>query len=243
MNGPPLVDVQAVAKTYHRRGTAIAALRDVSFQVWAGELVVVAGPSGSGKTTLLNLVAALDWPDRGTITVAGTSLTRLSSAAAARYRNRQVGVIFQAYNLLPQLTALENVLLPMIPAGKPDAERAAELLQAVGLGDRLWHRPAELSGGEQQRVAIARALANDPPLVLADEPTGNLDDENARAVMGLLSQACRQRGAALILVTHDLNAVREADRVLALRGGSLSQASEEVRRETPGGRAHPCSHP
>jgi ABC-type lipoprotein export system ATPase subunit len=132
MNGPPLVDVRAVAKTYHRRGTAIAALRDVSFQVWAGELVVVAGPSGSGKTTLLNLVAALDWPDRGAIIVAGTNLTRLSSAAAARYRNRQVGVIFQAYNLLPQLTALENVLLPMIPAGKPDAERAAALLQAVG---------------------------------------------------------------------------------------------------------------
>jgi putative ABC transport system ATP-binding protein len=227
MNKSSFVDVRSISKTYHRNGTSVEVLRDVSFQVRPGEAVAVTGPSGCGKTTLLNLLAALDRPDRGEITVGDTVVTKLHTWDGARYRNRQIGVIFQSYNLFPRLTALENVLLPMIAAGSPDPKHAAGLLVTVGLGDRTSHRPTQLSGGEQQRVAIARALVNDPPLVLADEPTGNLDDENARAVLDLLTQACLERGKTLILVAHDLSALHKVDRVLELRAGSL--------------RAHPIS--
>jgi ABC-type lipoprotein export system ATPase subunit len=185
-----------------------------------GELALLAGPSGSGKTTLLNLIGALDRPDRGKIIVDGSEITGLSPAAAARYRNEPVGFIFQSYNLLPQLTALENVVLPLLPKRRADRRRAVELLDAVGLSDRSSHRPAELSGGEQQRVAIARALANDPALILADEPTGNLDDDNARNIAELLSSACRERGKTLILVTHDRQMIRPVDRVFDMRDGS-----------------------
>jgi putative ABC transport system ATP-binding protein len=164
----PLVAVQRVTKSYGRGSTAVKALDDVSLEAGLGELVQLTGPSGAGKTTLLNLISALDRPDRGEIFVAGANVTSLSLAKAARYRNEQVGIIFQSYNLLPQLTALENVLLPMIPKGRMDRDRALELLDAVGLVDRSTHRPSQLSGGEQQRVAIARALANDPALILAD---------------------------------------------------------------------------
>jgi len=187
-----------------------------------GEVVLLVGPSGSGKTTLLNLIAALDCPDCGEITVGGSEITRLSRSAAARYRNEHIGFIFQSYNLLPQLTALENILLPMLPQGRLDRRRAVELLDAVGLSERSSHRPAELSGGEQQRVAIARALANEPAIILADEPTGNLDDDNARKVTELLSSACRQRGKSLILVTHDREMIRPADRIFVMQDGSLT---------------------
>jgi ABC-type lipoprotein export system ATPase subunit len=187
-----------------------------------GDVVLLVGPSGSGKTTLLNLIAALDCPDCGEVIVGGSEITRLSRSAAARYRNERVGFIFQSYNLLPQLTALENILLPMLPKGHMDRRRAVELLDAVGLSDRSSHRPAELSGGEQQRVAIARALANDPAIILADEPTGSLDDDNARKVAELLSNACRERGKSLILVTHDRKMIRPVDHVFAMRDGSLT---------------------
>ena len=149
-------------------------------------------------------------------------ITSLSRSAAARYRNERVGFIFQSYNLLPQLTALDNILLPMLPKRRSDRRRAVELLDAVGLSDRSSHRPAELSGGEQQRVAIARALANDPALILADEPTGNLDDDNARKIAELLSRTCRERGKTLILVTHDRQMIRPVDRVFDMRDGSLT---------------------
>jgi len=187
-----------------------------------GEIVLLVGPSGSGKTTLLNLIAALDCPDYGAIIVGGSEITGLSRSAAARYRNAEIGFIFQSYNLLPQLTALENILLPMLPKGRFDRRRAMELLDAVGLSDRGDHRPSELSGGEQQRVAIARALVNEPAIILADEPTGNLDDDNARNVAELLSSACRERGKSLILVTHDREMIRPVDRVFAMRDGSLT---------------------
>jgi ABC-type lipoprotein export system ATPase subunit len=187
-----------------------------------GELALLVGPSGSGKTTLLNLIAALDRPDRGKIIVDELEITGLSRSAAARYRNRRVGFIFQSYNLLPQLTALENILLQMLAKRQLDRRRAAELLDAVGLSDRSTHRPAELSGGEQQRVAIARALANDPAIILADEPTGNLDDDNARKIAELLSRTCRELGKCLILVTHDRKIIRPVDRVFDMRDGSLS---------------------
>jgi ABC-type lipoprotein export system ATPase subunit len=216
------VVVRSVTKTYRRGPRQITALEHVSFDMSQGELALFVGPSGSGKTTLLNLVAALDRPDRGKIIVGELEITSLSRSAAARYRNERVGFIFQSYNLLPQLTALENILLPMLPRRRSDRRRAVELLDAVGLSDRSSHRPSELSGGEQQRVAIARAFANDPAIILADEPTGNLDDDNARRIAELLSSACRERGKSLILVTHDREMIRPADRVFDIRAGSLT---------------------
>ena len=216
------VVVRSATKTYRRGQRHIRALRDVSLEMSQGEIVLLVGPSGSGKTTLLNLIAALDWPDYGEVIVGGAEITRLSRSAAARYRNEEIGFIFQSYNLLPQLTALENILLPMLPKGRLDRRRAMELLDAVGLGDRGDHRPSELSGGEQQRVAIARALANEPALILADEPTGNLDDANARNVAELLSSACRERGKSLILVTHDREMIRPVDRIFAMQDGFLT---------------------
>jgi ABC-type lipoprotein export system ATPase subunit len=218
----PFVVVRSVTKTYRHGHRQITALRDASFEMSQGEVVLLVGPSGSGKTTMLNLIAALDCPDRGEIIVGGSEITGLSRSAAARYRNQHVGFIFQSYNLLPQLTALENVLLPMLPKRRLDRRRAVELLDAVGLSDRSSHRPSELSGGEQQRVAIARALANDPAIILADEPTGNLDDDNARKIAELLSSACRERGKSLILVTHDREMIRPVDHVFAMRDGSLT---------------------
>jgi len=223
-----LVVMRCVTKSYRRGSAAIKALDNVSLEAHIGELVQLTGPSGAGKTTLLNLISALDRPDTGEILVAGANVTDLSLARAAKYRNRQVGIIFQSYNLLPQLTALENVLLPMIPNGRMDRVRAFELLDAVGLVDRSAHTLAQLSGGEQQRVAIARALANDPLFVLADEPTGNLDDENARNVMALLCRTCRNRGSTLIVVTHDRDVVHMVDTVFELRGGIIARAGKPM---------------
>jgi ABC-type lipoprotein export system ATPase subunit len=216
------VVVRSLTKTYWRGESQLTALKDVSFDMSQDELALLVGPSGSGKTTLLNLIAALARPDRGKIIVGDLEITSLSRSAAARYRNERVGFIFQSYNLLPQLTALENVILPMLPKRRSDRRRAAELLDAVGLNDRGSHRPSELSGGEQQRVAIARALANDPALILADEPTGNLDDDNARKIAELLSRTCRERGKSLILVTHDWQMIRPVDHVFDMRDGSLT---------------------
>jgi putative ABC transport system ATP-binding protein len=216
------VVVRSVTKTYRRGQKQITALKDVSFEMSQGELALLVGPSGSGKTTLLNLIAALDCPDHGEIIVGGSEITGLSRTAAARYRNERVGFIFQSYNLLPQLTALENVFLPMLPKRQLDRRRAVELLDAVGLNDRGSHRPSELSGGEQQRVAIARALVNDPAIILADEPTGNLDDDNARKIAELLAKACRERGKTLLLVTHDRDMIHPADRIFDMRAGFLT---------------------
>ena len=218
----PSVVIRSVSKTYRRGQRRVTALHDVSFALSEGELALVVGPSGSGKTTLLNLIAALDRPDCGEIIVGGADVAALSRSAAARYRNERVGFIFQSYNLLPQLTALEHIRVPKLPKRQADTRRARELLDAVGLGDRARHRPSELSGGEQQRVAIARALVNDPALILADEPVGNLDDENAAKIAKLLASACRERGKTLILVTHDRNLIHPVDHVFDLRSGSLT---------------------
>jgi ABC-type lipoprotein export system ATPase subunit len=216
------VSLRSVSKSYLHQRETIGALRDASLEVERGEFVRLSGPSGSGKTTLLNLVAGLDQPDQGEIIVAGIDVARLSVSQASRYRAEQVGMVFQSYNLIPQLTALENVLLPMIALRRADRRRARELLDLVGLVDRGDHNPAQLSGGEQQRVAVARALANDPALVLADEPTGNLDEESADAVMGLLTSAVRDRGQTLLLVSHEHQKMCSVDRFLELRGGVLT---------------------
>jgi putative ABC transport system ATP-binding protein len=222
VSGQPFVFVRSVSKTYRRERATVDALRDVSLEIGEGEFVRLSGPSGSGKTTLLNLIAGLDRPDQGEIVVAGVDIARLPAGRASKYRAEQVGIIFQAYNLIPQLTALENVLLPMIALGRTNHNRACELLDLVGLADRSNHNPSQLSGGEQQRVAIARALANDPSVVLADEPTGNLDDQSAQSVMELLMDAVRERGRTLLLVTHQRDTTQAADRSFELRGGVLT---------------------
>jgi len=223
VTGHAFVEVNSLSKAYRRGQRIVPALSNVSLQVEAGEFVILTGSSGAGKTTLLNLLAALDWPDQGEIIVDRKNIAHLSLRSAASYRRHQVGIIFQAYNLLPQLTAVQNVALPMIAAGRLDLGRAKELLGSVGLGDRSLHRATELSGGEQQRVAIARELANDPRLVLADEPTGNLDEENAKAIMRLLVDSCKLRSATLILATHDVEHLQRADRVFELRSGILRE--------------------
>jgi putative ABC transport system ATP-binding protein len=232
MTASPLVAVRSVLKTYGRGLNTVEALHEVSFEVRQGEFAHLIGPSGSGKSTLINLIGALDRPDHGEIIVAGADVTKLSARNAARYRNERIGIVFQLYNLLPQLTALENVLTPMIPRGRFDPSHALELLKSVGLTDRAEHRPSQLSGGEQQRVAIARALANDPALILADEPTGNLDDESTQSVMDLLYCSCQDRGKTLILVTHDHHSRHPADIIFALRKGILMRMPDNRERES-----------
>jgi len=221
----PLVCVRSVSKSYRRHHATIGALHDVSLEVGERELVKLSGPSGSGKTTLLNLIAGLDRPDKGEVVVAGTDIASLPINRASKYRAQHVGIIFQAYNLISQLTALENVLLPMIAVGRANRNRARELLDLVGLADRSDHNPSQLSGGEQQRVAVARAFANDPTLLLADEPTGNLDDQSAQSVMELLMSAVRERGRTLLLVTHERNMAQTPGRSFELRDGVLMSMS------------------
>jgi predicted ABC-type transport system involved in lysophospholipase L1 biosynthesis ATPase subunit len=200
-------------------------LRGVSIEVRRGERIACLGKSGSGKSTLLNLLGGLDRPTSGSIWVDGNDLSRMSSRALAQYRLVRVGMIFQAYNLIPSRTALQNVELPMIFAGRSPRDRrttAQRLLEALGLGGRLHHRPPELSGGEQQRVAIARALVNDPDMLLADEPTGNLDTETACEIADTLLAQNRQRGTTMILVTHDEElAAQLAHRIVHMKDGQM----------------------
>lgn len=209
-------------KVYRTGKTEVIALRGLNMHVKPGEVVAVMGPSGCGKTTLLNLIGGLDKPTAGAIFVGGRNLVDASERELERYRLLEVGFIFQFFNLVPTLTALENVELPMALAGRPDRrERAMELLELVGLADRAHHKPDELSGGEQQRVAIACALANDPPLILADEPTGELDRENAKMVIELLTRLSRELGKTCIIATHDYMVARAADRILRMEDGQI----------------------
>jgi ABC-type lipoprotein export system ATPase subunit len=220
-----LVHFADVTKAYTMGRTRVRALDDVTLTIPQGQFVAVVGPSGSGKSTLLHLLAAMDRPTEGTIQVGDWDVGGLSQKEQSRYRRTMVGMIFQQFHLVPTMTALENVALPMILAGEPpDArtERAAECLAMVGLADRLDHRPTELSGGEQQRVATARALVGDPPLLLADEPTGNLDSETGAQIVDLLSTVHREQGRTVIVVTHhpeELNGI--AERSLRLQDGAL----------------------
>ncbi|HEX5442996.1 MAG TPA: ABC transporter ATP-binding protein [Pirellulales bacterium] len=219
------VHTDKLTKRYGTTAAPVEALRQVTFEVPRGQRVALLGKSGSGKSTLLNLLGGLDRATSGAMSVAGCDLNRLTARELARFRSRAVGMIFQSFNLVASRTALENVELPMIFAGMPRRQRRAEArraLDAVGLGARLDHRPAQLSGGESQRVAIARALANRPEVLLADEPTGNLDSTTAREVMGLILAHVREHGASLILVTHDEELARECtDRVVRLKDGEL----------------------
>lgn len=214
--------VAHLTRSYATPAGPLTALSDVGFSVVAGESLAVTGPSGSGKSTLLGLVAGLDRPTAGSVRVAGTDLGSLDEDRLAAFRGRSIGYVFQSFRLLPGLTALENVALPLELAGVLDATATARTwLERVGLGDRLTHLPSRLSGGEQQRVALARALVGTPPLVVADEPTGNLDGATGTAMADLLFATTRDHGAALLVVTHDEGLATRCDRRLRLRDGRL----------------------
>ncbi|HEV8583892.1 MAG TPA: ABC transporter ATP-binding protein [Methylomirabilota bacterium] len=217
-----LVSIRDLTLRLPSGARTLTVLDGVSLEVAAGEAVAVAGPSGSGKSTLLGLVAGLDAATAGTIVVAGVEVTRLGESALARFRRETLGYVFQSYHLIPTLTAAENVMVPLDLAGVAGAApRAAGLLASVGLAERGHHYPAQLSGGEQQRVALARAMALEPPLLLADEPTGNLDSATGGAIVDLLFALNRDRGTTLLLVTHDEALAERADRVVSLRDGRV----------------------
>jgi putative ABC transport system ATP-binding protein len=217
-----MIELFDVSRTVHSGAGPLTILHPTSFRIDAGRAVAITGPSGSGKSTLLGLMAGLDAPTTGRIRLDRTEITSLGEEDLARLRGEKVGIVFQFFHLLPSLTALENVLVPMEIAGTPDARaRARALLDDVGLANRGHHYPSQLSGGEQQRVAIARALANDPPIVLADEPTGNLDSATGHQVIELLVAVNRQRGRTLVLVTHDPELAGLADEVIMLRDGRV----------------------
>jgi len=217
-----VIELIDVSRTVTSGAGPLTILHPTSLQVARGRAVAITGPSGSGKSTLLGLIAGLDTPTSGRILVDGVDITALGEEALARLRGEKIGIVFQFFHLIPTLTAFENVLVPMEIAGSRDAAaRARALIADVGLADRGHHYPSQLSGGEQQRVAIARALANDPPVVLADEPTGNLDSATGRQVIDLLVAVNRERGRTLILVTHDPDLAALADEVIALRDGRV----------------------
>jgi len=217
-----VVQLKNVAKHYRRGSEVVKALDGIDLRINGAGMVAIVGPSGSGKSTLLHMIGAMDRPTRGEVIVAGQALNGLPEKALTHFRRQTVGFVFQTFNLIPNLTAFENVMLPMefnkVPKGERDS-RARRLLGQVGLGHRLTHRPGELSGGEQQRVAIARALANDPPLILADEPTGNLDTESGQKIYELLKGVARER--TVLVVTHAEPLARMADRILYIRDGKL----------------------
>ena len=218
------VEAHEVTRTYQLDGLAVPALRGVSLTVPAGDYAAIVGPSGSGKSTLMHLLGGLDRPTTGTLRIAGRSVTELSATELARLRNRTIGFVFQAFHLLPRTTAVDNVALPLVYGGARAGERrrrAAEMLDRVGLAHRLRHRPNQLSGGEQQRVAIARALVTGPSLLLADEPTGNLDSLSGQEVLALLQNLQRQFGTTVLMVTHDPKAAAVCDRILTMEDGRL----------------------
>jgi putative ABC transport system ATP-binding protein len=217
-----VVTAHEVTRRYGEGDTAVDALRGVSLEVAPGQLTAIMGPSGSGKSTLMHILAALDLPTSGYVTLAGTRLGNLSDTEITKLRRAHIGFIFQFFNLLPMLTAEENILLPLSIAGrKPDKDEFEELLGRVGLKDRRSHRPSELSGGQQQRVAVARALVSKPTVVFADEPTGNLDSKTSDEILALLHEAVENYGQTMVMVTHEARAAAIADRVLFLADGQI----------------------
>jgi len=220
----PIVEATNVVKIYDTGRVKVEALRGVSLTVYRGEMVAVMGPSGSGKTTLLNCLSGLDTIDAGQILIAGKELAKLPDDVRSTFRARHMGFVFQLFNLIPVLTALENVELPALLAGARPSEarrRALAVLEQVGLADRAGHKPNELSGGQQQRVAIARALVNQPEIIWADEPTGNLDTETADEVMGLMRRLNRENGQTFVIVTHDPRIGAMCDRIIQMRDGRI----------------------
>ncbi|GAB4211239.1 MAG: ABC transporter ATP-binding protein [Roseiflexaceae bacterium] len=231
-----IIQVRNLARTYRTGDIEVRALRGVSFDIQSGEFVAIMGPSGSGKSTLMNLIGCLDTPTAGEYLLGGLSVQQMSKDELSAVRNYMIGFVFQQFHLLPRSTALSNVELPLVyqgvPAGPDRLKRAKAALEAVGLGARMQHRPRELSGGQQQRVAIARALVTNPVLLLADEPTGNLDSQASEEIMALLSRLNAQ-GLTIVLITHEPDVARAAHRVLTIRDGILAsdvRQLEEVAR-------------
>lgn len=217
-----IVKVEHLSKTYGKGDTQVHALDDVSFTVPQGQFLAIVGPSGSGKSTLLHILGGVDTPTSGSVNIGGTDIGKLDETALAIFRRRQIGLIYQFYNLIPILTVEENLTLPLLLDGrKPDRKQIENLVSVLGLENRLYHLPNQLSGGQQQRVSIGRALVNNPALVLADEPTGNLDSENSREIMALLRRFNREYKQTVIVITHDENIALSADRVLAIEDGKI----------------------
>lgn len=224
-----IIELKDVWKIYQMGETQVKALRGLNLKVKKGDFLIVNGPSGSGKSTAMNMIGALDVPTKGQIFLDGEDISTLHESDLAQIRGKKVGFIFQQFNLIPTLTALENVMLPLIFQGVPREKRikrATKLLKRVGLGERTNHKPTELSGGQQQRVSIARALVNDPEMVLADEPTGNLDTKTGKEVMNLLKELHKKEGKTIVLVTHDLHLIRYGDKVLELEDGQIKEEKE-----------------
>jgi putative ABC transport system ATP-binding protein len=230
----PLISVRELKKTYDLGETKVHALRGVTLDVASGEFVTLTGPSGSGKSTFMHLLGCLDRPTAGEYTLAGQNVAAMDTRALARVRNASIGFVFQGFNLLARTTALENVELPLLYSGMRSArarrERAADALNAVGLGQRLGHHPNQLSGGQQQRVAIARALVNNPKLLLADEPTGNLDTRTSIEVMDIFQRLNREHGLTIVLVTHELDIAEYGTRIVAFRDGRVRNDAPVSRR-------------
>ncbi|MBI4450453.1 ABC transporter ATP-binding protein [Candidatus Woesearchaeota archaeon] len=230
----PLLEFRNVWKTYQLGETQVNALAGVSLKVPKGEFMAILGPSGSGKSTMAHLMGCLDLPSKGHIFLDGHDISSLSESALAQIRGRKIGFVFQQFNLLQTLSAVQNVMLPLVFQGVPEAKRrqtAETLLKQVGLGNRTDHRPGQLSGGEQQRVAIARALAPSPEMILADEPTGNLDSKTGAEIMDALVDLHEVHGNTIVMVTHDVNLVRHTDRVIHLRDGTIEKEVQNHQRK------------
>lgn len=217
-----ILEVKNLSKFYGKGDTLVKAVDDVSFTVEQGEFVAIIGPSGSGKSTLLHIIGGVDTPTTGNVIVDGTDITKLKESPLSIFRRRQIGLVYQFYNLIPILTVEENLTLPLLLDGrKPNKEQIDYLVSNLGLGDRLKHLPNQLSGGQQQRVSIGRALANNPALLLADEPTGNLDSENSKEIVALLRKFNREHNQTVIMITHDERIAQSADRIIAIEDGKI----------------------
>ena len=229
-----ILRIENVTKTYGEKDTAVHALDRVSFSVEEGEFVAVTGPSGSGKSTLLHILGGVDKPDSGTVQVKGTDIFRLNETNQAIFRRRQIGLIYQFYNLIPILTVEENILLPLLLDGKkPNPKRLAQILSILGLEDRKEHLPSQLSGGQQQRVSVGRALITHPAVILADEPTGNLDQKNTKEIMDLFCKLNRTYKQTIVMITHVMKLAAQCDRVLAIVDGRLAVGRTLMNQKVP----------